>query len=254
LHYFDFIFRKLDSLLKEYNISASLTILSGGISFLKRLITTGVLSEVSFFINNPNSFEVASTTKAQIEKDFEVLNEFELEAFFKKFKEDRRTLSFLEYYNRTILDKEKIDFGEFKRQWAIQGMTKQVYNFFNDNFDRLEEEIQKERNIQQFFKKYCCTVRREVAFCSKLFHTIIPDEFPPLDNAIKKRFNLQKEEFLDSVLILKLGYKMFIEENSNKIKLIRKLLSKPKFDYLRSNELSDIRILDMYYWFKENRL
>jgi len=46
---------------------------------------------------------------------------------------------------------------------------------------------------------------------------------------------------------------MFIAENPDKITLIRELLSKPKFAYLRINKLSDIRILDMYYWFKENR-
>ena len=34
---------------------------------------------------------------------------------------------------------------------------------------------------------------------------------------------------------------------------IKKLLSKQKYAYLRINELSDIRILDMYYWFKESR-
>lgn len=191
--------------------------------------------------------------KKEIEEDFKALNEQELEGFFEKFKEDKRTLSFLEYYNRSVLDKEKIDFGEFKRQWAIQGMTKEVFNFFNDNFDKLKEEIKKEKDIKKFFEKYCCTVRKEASFCSKLFHSILPDEFPPVDNPIKKKFHLQKEDFIKSVLIIKRGYELFVKENQDKILLIRKLLSKPKFAYLRINELSDIRILDMYYWFKENR-
>jgi len=204
-------------------------------------------------INKQEFQSKANYVKIQIEKDFETLNEFELEKFFEKFNEDRRTLSFLEYYNRTVLDNEKINFGEFKRQWAIQGMTRHAFNFFSNNFRMLKEEIQKEKDIKKFFERYCCTVRREASFCSKLFHTILPDEFPPLDNPIKKKFNLQKEEFVKSVLIIKLGYKMFFEENPNKIDLIRKLLSKSKFTYLMINELSDIRILDMYYWFKENR-
>ena len=195
----------------------------------------------------------ANFVKIQIEEDFNALNELELEKFFEKFKDDKRTLSFLDYYNKSVLDKEKIDFGEFKRQWAIQGMTRGVINFFNENFDKFKEEIKKEKDIRKFFEKYCCRVRKEASFCSKLFHTILPDEFPPVDNPIKKKFYLQKEEFIKSVLIIKLGYKLFIAENPDKITLIRKLLSKPKFAYLRINELSDIRILDMYYWFKENR-
>lgn len=89
----------------------------------------------------------ANFVKKQIEEDFKTLNEQELEKFFEKFKEDKRTLSCLEYYNRTVLDREKIDFGEFKRQWAIQGMTKEVFNFFNENFEKLKEEIKKERDL-----------------------------------------------------------------------------------------------------------
>ena len=91
------------------------------------------------------------------------------------------------------------------------------------------------------------------SFCSKLFHTVLPNEFPPVDNPIKNRFNLQNEDFIDSVLIIKKGYELFLEDNQDKIHLIKGVLSKPKFAELRVNELSDIRILDMYYWFKENR-
>ncbi len=210
------------------------------------------ISKLYFIMNN--EFESkANSVKIQIEKDFNVLDESELEEFFKKFKDDSRTLSFLEYYNKSVLDKEKIDFGEFKRQWAIQGMTREVFNFFTENFDKLKGEIKKETNIKTFFEKYCSTVRKEASFCSKLFHTILPDEFPPVDNPIKKKFHLQKEEFIKSVLIIKKGYQLFIKENQDKINLIKKLLSKPEFANLRINELSDIRILDMYYWFKENR-
>ena len=195
----------------------------------------------------------ANFVKKQIEEDFKALNEQELERFFEKFEEEKDTPSFLDFYNRSVLDKEKINFGEFKMQWAIQGMTKEVLNFFNENFDKLKEEIKKEKDIKKFFEEYCCKVRKEASFCSKLFHTILPDEFPPVDNPLKNKFNLQKEEFIKSVLIIKKGYELFIKENQDKILLIRKLLSKPKFANLRINELSDIRILDMYCWFKENR-
>lgn len=145
---------------------------------------------------------------------------------------------------------------ESKRKNKIDIINKQEFqskaNYVKIQIEK-DFETLNEFELEKFFEKYCCTIRREASFCSKLFHTILPDEFPPLDNPIKKKFNLQKEEFVKSVLIIKLGYKMFFEENPNKIDLIRKLLSKSKFTYLMINELSDIRILDMYYWFKENR-
>lgn len=207
----------------------------------------------------------ANFVKIQIEEDFNALNELELEKFFEKFKDDQRTLSFLEYYNRSVLDKEKIDFGEFNsaRAWATH-CSKEFYSFFDNNYNLIIKEVKTKRDISNFFDKYCYQKDIQLrngkeikkspsSFCSKLFHTVLPDEFPPVDNPIKKKFHLQKEEFIKSVLIIKRGYKLFAEENPDKINQIRKLLSKPKFTYLRINELSDIRILDMYYWFKENR-
>lgn len=186
----------------------------------------------------------ANLVKVQIEKDFKNLNEQELEDIFEESKE---MLSFLDYYNHTVLDKEKIDFGQFKSRWGIQGMKKEVINAFNENCDKLKEEILTKKDIKTFFEKHCCQQRKEASFCSKLFHTILPNEFPPVDNPIKDNFRLQKEEFIKSVLIIKRGYELFIQENQDTINLIRKMLSKPKFVYLRINESSNIRILDIFY-------
>ncbi len=205
--------------------------------------------------------EEAQKVTKKIEEDFKELNEQEIEKFFDNFRNDTGTKSFIKFYNRTVLDKERIDFGEFKRQWAIQGMTQEVYNHFDENFDRLKKEIIREKNIKPFFQKYCsresvfqehCNRKRnEVSFCSKLFHTFLPDEFPPLDSGIRDHFELKNE--INSILILKNGYELFKKENPETINSIRTILSKDKFSYLRINELSDIRILDMYYWFKNRK-
>lgn len=191
--------------------------------------------------------------KKKIEEDFSEFDEQEFEDFFDKFKENKRTIKFIEYYNKTVLDKERIKFSEFKYQWAIQGMTKEIFGYFDKNHDKLKGEITKKKNIRTFFKKYCTKKRREGSFCSKLFHTFLPSEFPPVDNPIREYFGLQREDFIDDVLIIKKGYELFIKGNPKIINLIRKVLSKSKFFYLRANELSDIRILDMYYWLEGSR-
>lgn len=195
-----------------------------------------------------------SLIKRKIEEDFEKLNEQEFETFFDKFQNDKRTLSFIEYYNKTVLDKSKVKFSEFSYQWALH-LTKKFYVYFDKNYDFLIDEIKNKKNIIDFHNRFCIDNlgKRRGSFCSKLFHTILPSEFPPVDNPIRKRFNLQNEDFITSVLIIKEGYESFIKNNPELIKLIRKVLSKDKFSYLRVDELSDIRILDMYYWFLENR-
>lgn len=152
------------------------------------------------------------------------------------------------------MDKTRIKFSEFSYQWALH-LTKKFYTYFDENYDFLINEIINRKNIKDFHDRFCIDNlgKRRGSFCSKLFHTILPSEFPPVDNPIRKRFNLQNEDFITSVLVIKRGYELFTKENSELINLIRKMLLKNKFSYLRINELSDIRILDMYYWFKENR-
>lgn len=196
------------------------------------------------------SIEKILSVKKQIGKDFLNMNAKKIENFFEDFLKDRRNKSFIDYYNRTVLDKEKIYFGEFRYQWGLH-LTRQFYTFFDENFGKLKKEITKEKNIGKFFQKYCSFPRREAIFCSKIFHTVLPKEFPPVDNAIKNNFGLNVG-LIDAVSIIKEGYKSFIKENPKLIRNVRKVLTQSKFDYLRAKELSDIRILDMYYWFSEN--
>jgi hypothetical protein len=196
----------------------------------------------------------ALSVKEKIEHDLIRLSMSDIYVFFCTSYAGRRETSFVKYYNRTVLDKEPIKFASFKHQWAIQGMTREVYSSFDENFYELKKEIEEQKDIYSFFEKYCCRVRREGAFCAKLFHTILPSQFPPVDNPIRKRFGLQNETFIDSVMIIKEGYELFILANPGVIRLIRNVLSShSEFSFLRVNELSDIRLLDLFYWAKESR-
>jgi len=198
--------------------------------------------------------ERALSVKKQIEKDLENIDKQELESFFEGFRNDKRNYSFINYYNKTVLDKTRIKFSEFSYQWALH-LPREFYMGFDKNYDTRINEIKLKKEIKSFHDRFCIDNRgkRHGSFCSKLFHTFLPDEFPPVDNPIRKHFGLQNEEFITAVLIIKKGYEMFIEENSKPIRLIKGVLSKDNFSYLRANELSDIRILDMYYWLSKSR-
>jgi hypothetical protein len=194
--------------------------------------------------------------KEKIKKDFLNLNEYQLECFFDNFIKDK-SFSFIKYYNKTVLDKEKINFKEFvsRKNWAIPFMYQETKEYFNKNYDKLKENITEKKDILEFFKNHCHfkrngRKRREGSFCSKLFHTFLPDEFPPVDSNIRKHFNLKDDNFVKDVLRVKEGYQQFLKENPEIIKKIRNILSKSKFSELRIKELSNFRILDMYYWFK----
>lgn len=194
----------------------------------------------------------------KIVEDLSGLNEEKIELFFDKFKDDR-TFSFIKYYNKTVLDKGRISFGEFVswRNWAIRGMSRMVYNYFDKNYDKIIKEIKRKMNIEEFFNKYCKagskitnSKRNEVVFCSKLFHTVLPNEYPPIDSHILKEFGLLSD--IANVLIVKKAYENSSKDNKDKLDIVRKVLAKDKFSEFRINELSDMRILDMFYWYRNS--
>lgn len=195
----------------------------------------------------------AIEVKSRIENDIAGMTAGEFDDFFTKSLSDKRVISFTKFYNKTILDKEKFNFGEFKHQWAIQGMKKYIYQYFEDNFEKLKQEIIDEKDIINFYNKYCRKERNEASFCCKLFHTILPDEFSPLDNPIRKYFKLQRIDFMESFLIVKKAYELFIKDNKYQIQIMRDNLNKSKFKVFRITELSDLRLMDMFYWLKTSR-
>jgi hypothetical protein len=195
----------------------------------------------------------AIEVKSRIENDVACMTAGEFDDFFTKSLSDRRVISFTKFYNKTVLDKEKFNFGEFKHQWAIQGMKKYIYQYFEENFEELKQEIIDEKDILSFYNKYCRKERNEASFCCKLFHTILPNEFSPLDNPIRNHFKLQRIDFMESYQIVIKAYELFIKDNKYQIQIMRDILYKPKFKVFRAIELSDLRLIDMFYWFKTSR-
>ena len=193
----------------------------------------------------------------KISLDFSGLDIEKIPDFFKRIIDDKRMRGFFEFYNETVLDKKDFTYGTFKYQWGIQGMKKETMNYFNSKYRLIKEEIINENDIIKFYENHCTdktegVYRKEGSFCSKLFHTYHPDETPPMDNPIRGYFELQNVEFIKGVVILREGYQKAVEENKDYIGSIRKKLDTKEFSFLRINELSDIRILDLFYWYKTN--
>jgi len=202
---------------------------------------------------NIYSEEKANSVKTIIVNDFQTIEDGNFGKIFDEYLQDKRTISFIDYYNSIVLDRKKIEFGTFKSKWAIQGMKKKVYSYFDNNYNDIINEIIKVKNIDSFYKNYCCKERDEAIFCCKLFHVILPNEFPLVDNNILKHFKLSLIYKITSYKIMKQGYELFINENKDILDKIKKILSLEKYKYIRINELSNFRIIDMIYWYLLNR-
>ena len=202
-------------------------------------------------INEESSVKVCKI----IEKDFEDYDSEKLIKLFREYLKDKRSKDFNEYYNQTVLDKEKINFGTFSNKWALH-LRRNHIDYLNKNYELLKKEIIEKKDINLFYQKFGIDKngRRNKSFCCKLFHTFLPDEFIPLDNPIRDHFKLRKFDFLLCEEIIRIGYLMFISKNHEKIKLVRDVLFSDEFKFFRVKELSDIRLLDMIYWYILNRI
>ncbi|MCL4378734.1 MAG: hypothetical protein M1409_10245 [Actinobacteria bacterium] len=58
---------------------------------------------------------------------------------------------------------------------------------------------------------------------------------------------------MESYLIVKKAYELFIKDNKHQIQMMRDILNKPSFKIFRIAEVSDLRLIDMFYWFKTSR-
>jgi len=192
-----------------------------------------------------------------IEKDFENYDNEKLIELFRKYLKDKRSIDFVKYYNRTVLDKEKINFGMFSNKWALH-LRKNHIDYLDKNYELLKKEILNKKDIYSFYKKFGIDKngRRNKSFCCKIFHSFLPNEFIPLDNPIRNHFKLKdfnSDHHLWCEQIIRSGYLIFISKNKKKIKLIKEVLSDKEFEFFRIKELSNIRLLDMIYWFILNR-
>ncbi|UZE94286.1 MAG: hypothetical protein IB618_01810 [Candidatus Pacearchaeota archaeon] len=192
-----------------------------------------------------------------IEEDFKEYDKEKLIKLFREYFKDKRSIDFVKYYNKTVLDKEKINFGMFSNKWALH-LRKSHIDYLDKNYKLLKKEILNKKNIYLFYKKFGIdkSGRRNKSFCCKLFHTFLPNEFIPLDNPIRNHFklkNFNSDHHLWCEKIIRNGYLIFISKNKEKIKLIKEVLSDKESEFFRIKELSDIRLMDMIYWFILNR-
>jgi len=169
----------------------------------------------------------------------------EIEDCFNYFLNDKE-LNFIKYYNSTVLEGMKIDFGEFSKQWGLR-LRKAFYADFDKERDKRINEIREKEDIVDFYISYCIPKKGNIqhSFCSKLFHTILPDKFPPVDSNLRNVFKLQNESYILSILIIKKAYEDYIRDNKDKINEIQGILR--KFELLQIDKISDIRVIDMFY-------
>ena len=112
----------------------------------------------------------------------------------------------------------------------------------------------------RFFKKAAIKHGESVkekslgSFFAKLVHTFKPNEYCALDNPIKISFGLQNEGFILSFFIISAAYREWSLHNQNLIMLLKFKLESENHSFLKSDRITDLKLLDMLFWSNENPL
>jgi hypothetical protein len=174
---------------------------------------------------------------------------------------------FQQYYIQSIANREDYlssvnFFRVFKQKYSLQGID-------NNFLDRLEKEKEvvlqliDHNDISTLYFRYFAsaqvqhgntTKRKNLgSFFAKLVHTFCPDQFCALDNPIKNYFGLGKESFYVAFIIISQAYQEWASENLDYIQQIRDELEKNPIAKSYSFKMTNLKLLDMIFWYETNR-
>jgi hypothetical protein len=179
-----------------------------------------------------------------------------------------KSAKFQKYYFSTVNNEQYYYsssefFRVFKKQYSLQGID-------NSFLDQLEHDkweilnlIHTDKLSDLYFNvfrkakvKYKATYKEKdlASFFTKLVHTFRPSDYCALDNPIKEYFKLSKESFFISFFIISSAYKNWASNNNKLLGEIKdKLKLFDKFEVIKQDKLTDLKLLDLIFWSKANR-
>ncbi|QEH40022.1 hypothetical protein [Chitinophaga sp. XS-30] len=155
----------------------------------------------------------------------------------KKFFSDFRHLYGLQYMDSGFIHKLERKKNEIIK--LIGSCPFQAYEKYFHQAKITEKECVKRKNLMSFF--------------TKLSHTIHPKRCSAMDNQIKRYFGLRKEGFFFSYCLINESYLTWIKNNRPKLAMIKDIVRNLDAENaLKISAVSDLKILDMIFWFKAN--
>ena len=175
--------------------------------------------------------------------------------------------AFQQYYVQIVNNREyylsSINFFRvFKQRYSLQGIDNNFLNLLETQKETIIQHIDAGNLADLYFSFFAsaqiqhgdATINKNLgSFFAKLIHTFCPDKFCALDNPIKNYFGLGKESFYVAFIIVSQAYQEWSAENHILMKRIRNEFEKNTIARPYSNKMSDLKLLDMIFWYQSNR-
>jgi len=178
------------------------------------------------------------------------------------------SVDFQDYYLRTISNTEYFlsannFFRVFKKRYALQAIDNNYLDWLEQEKQSIIQLIDNNQLTKLYFNYFAraqilhnneIVVRDLGSFFTKFVHTFKPNDFCPLDNPIKKYFGLSRESFYIAFLIVSRAYREWTTDNKRLIEQIRQRLKQlDKTARLESDRMTDLKLLDLIFWYEANR-
>lgn len=186
---------------------------------------------------------------------------------FEHYFGNTKSSAFHNYYFETISNKELFlsdpnFFGKFKQQYSLQGVDRGYLKLLDDNKIKILQLIECDEISTLYFNFFAeakikhgkeFKPRNLGSFFAKLVHTFAPDKYCALDNPIKDYFGLGKESFYIAVIVISEAYKEWSTEYPATMDKIKRVLKSYTKENSSKSIMTDLKILDLIFWYQANR-
>jgi hypothetical protein len=172
------------------------------------------------------------------------------------------------YYYKTLKNRSYYRnnpfFSEFRQKYSLRGIDKSfIVRLEKEKNDILQmiEANKLDKLYSDYFAKAPIKHKDKKieknlgSFFTKIVHTFRPDEYTPLDNAIKKYFGISGESYFIAMIIISKAYQSWASKNKSKMSEMKKLFCKDFKEYIseiESNEITelttDLKLLNLLFW------
>lgn len=176
--------------------------------------------------------------------------------------------NYLDYYLQTVSNTqhflaESNFFRVFKKQYSLQAIDNSFLDWLEKQKPAIIQLINNNQLATLYFNHFAKArirykneevVKDLGSFFTKLVHTFKPNDFCALDNPIKKYFGLHRESFFIAFWVVSRAYKEWVNDHKGLIEQIKQNLKQlDNTGKLQGNQITDLKLLDLIFWYEANR-
>lgn len=180
---------------------------------------------------------------------------------------DDDSLAFQTYYqtitgNREHFLSSRTFFRDFKQMYSLQGIDGAHLDNLESAKKMIIRMIDDGKLTELFFTHFADvviqhgkgTVNKTLgSFFAKLIHTFRPAEYCALDNPIKQFFGLGTESFFIAFIVISQAYKEWAFDKKEQMHTIRNELERNEIGRTFSTNMTDLKLLDLIFWYQANK-